>query len=41
MGKHKSDKLSQQFGVNHNRAGQAPQVPRAKMQQRYQSRRGK
>lgn len=28
MGKHKSDKLSQTFNVEHNKAGHAPQVPK-------------
>jgi hypothetical protein len=28
MGKHKSDKLSQTSNAAHNKAGQAPQVPK-------------
>jgi hypothetical protein len=28
MGKHKSDKLSQTSNVEHNKAGNAPQVPK-------------
>jgi hypothetical protein len=28
MSKHKSDKVSQTFNAEHNKAGQAPQVPK-------------